>query len=37
MNDKVQELKNEIQTILDSPIIDWIELHDAIQDVVNKF
>jgi hypothetical protein len=32
-----EELKNEIQTILDSPITDWIELHEAIQAVINKY
>lgn len=31
------ELKNEIQHILDSPITDFTELHEAIQDRLNQY
>lgn len=31
-----EELINDIQVILDSPLTDFDELHEAIQDVLNK-
>lgn len=31
------ELKNEIQTVLDSPLTDWVEIHDDIQDILKKY
>jgi hypothetical protein len=35
--ERYTEMKNEIQTILDSPLADWVEIHDAIQDILNKY
>jgi hypothetical protein len=32
-----KEMKNEIQIILDSPLTDWVEIHAAIQDILNKY
>jgi transcription termination factor Rho len=31
------EMKNEIQTVLHSPLTDFVELHEAIQDNLNKY
>ena len=33
---RLHETRNEIQTILDSPLTDFSELHEAIQDILNK-
>lgn len=33
----VDYLKNEIQVILDSPLTDFDELHEAIQDRLNQY
>jgi rubredoxin len=34
--ERYEEMKNEIQTILHSPLTNFDELHEAIQDILNK-
>jgi len=33
---RLYETRNEIQTVLDSPLTNFSELHDAIQDILDK-
>jgi hypothetical protein len=37
LKEEKKEMKNEIQAVLDSPITNWVELHEAIQDILNKY
>lgn len=36
VNSEKHHFKNEIQIILDSPLTDFNDLHEAIQDILNK-